>query len=91
MKVKISIWYEEDENCNYGFGGKLPMNDRTDYYWAWSDNDNPNFDPRTCTYDLKYRVFRRTDTTKGIPLTEPMSRAEAIAKYEQIIKLTRED
>lgn len=95
MKIKTSIWYEEDENCNYGFGGKLPMNDHPDdhpaYYWAWSEDDNPNFDPRTCTYDLKYRVFRSTNTPKGIPLTEPMSRAEAIAKCEQIIKLTRED
>jgi len=69
----------------------LDRDDHPEYYWAWSNDDNPDFDPRTCTYELKYRVFRRNGTTKGIPLTEPMSRAEAIAKCEQIIKLTKED
>lgn len=58
------------------------------YYWAWSANDNPDFDPRTGTFNLMYRVFRSSGTTKGEPITEPMSRAEAIAKCAQIIKLT---
>lgn len=86
-------WWEMDETCNED-ARSLTMLDRADhpvYYWAWSNADNPDFDPRTGTFNLMYRVFRSTDTTKGVPLTEPMSRAEAIAKYEQIIKLTRED
>lgn len=92
MEVKISIWRETDRQQRAKRNLKmLDRDDHPDYYWAWSDNDNPDFDPRTCTYELKYRVFRSTNTTKGIPLTEPMSRAEAIAKCKQIIKLTRED
>ena len=61
------------------------------YYWAWSNDDNPDFDPRTGTYNLMYRVYRSNGKIKGVPLTEPMSRAEAIAKCKQIIKLTKED
>jgi hypothetical protein len=92
MEVKISIWRESDRIRNTEVNIKmLDRDDHPEYYWAWSNDDNPDFDPRTCTYELKYRVFRRTDTTKGIPITEPMSRAEAIAKCEQIIKLTKED
>jgi hypothetical protein len=97
MTTEISFWNEEDEVCNVGLTGRkrsltmLDRDDHPDYYWAWSEDDNPDFDPRTGTHPIKYRVFRITNTTKGIPLTEPMSRAEAIAKCEQIIKLTRED
>lgn len=58
-----------------------------EYYWAWSMDDNPKYNPYD-TNDLAYRVFRSTSTTKGVPVTEPMTKAEAIAKCKQIVMLT---
>lgn len=60
------------------------------YYWAWQEEDNRGhsyFDPKMPKW---YRVFKlqagmyKRDT----PVTEPMTREEAIAYCERIVKLT---
>ena len=59
------------------------------YYWAWREEDNPQ---SYATPDDKklYRVFRAAkSSTRGIPLTETMSREEAKQKCEEIVKLTQ--
>jgi hypothetical protein len=58
------------------------------YYWAWSEEDNPNgFGvPENLK---KYRVFRAAkSSTRGIPMTEIMSREESIEYCERIVRLT---
>lgn len=59
------------------------------YYWAWREEDNPQ---SYATPDGKklYRVFRAAkNSTRGIPMTETMSREESIKKCEEIVKLTQ--
>lgn len=57
------------------------------YYWAWNEEDNPN--GFGIPEKLKrYRVFRASNSTRGIPMTETMSREEAIRKCEEIVRLT---
>lgn len=58
------------------------------YYWAWAAEDNKGhsyFSPENPRW---YRVFRDNGTTKSVPVTEPMSREEAVAYCHRIIKLT---
>jgi hypothetical protein len=60
--------------------------DRHVYYWAWAEADNPGhsyFDGRHAKW---YRVFKAEG--RGIPVTEPMSKVEAIAHCKRIVKLT---
>ena len=57
------------------------------YYWAWAMEDNPNYNMYRAN-DLKYRVFRGRRQGVGIPVTEPMSKREAVAKCKQIVMLT---
>ena len=58
------------------------------YYWGWKYEDNPDHSflrgvPKW------YRVFRADDsTTEGTPLTNPLTREEAIAYCQRIVKLT---
>lgn len=58
--------------------------DKHVYYWAWAERDNPN----TYTNPQHYRVFRATHTTHGTAVTEPMSRDEAKAHCQRIVKIT---
>lgn len=57
------------------------------YYWAWCDEDNPNGHGMP-EHLKKYRVFRAGSSTRGIPMTETMTREEARVYCEQIVKLT---
>jgi hypothetical protein len=60
--------------------------DKHVYYWAWAEEDNTGrsyFDGRHAKW---YRVFKAGG--KGIPVTEPMSKAEAIKYCQRIVKLT---
>lgn len=61
------------------------MLDEHVYYWAWQADDNiGNYRNPTL-----YRVFRaRKGVVHDAPITEPMSRDEAIAYCERIVKLT---
>jgi hypothetical protein len=62
------------------------MLDEHVYYFAWAEEDNTGhsyFDGRHAKW---YRVFKAGG--KGIPVTEPMSRDEAIAYCKRIVKLT---
>jgi hypothetical protein len=60
--------------------------DRHVYYWAWAETDNPN----AFRNPQLYRVFRLTPKmgTKDEPITEAMSKAEAIEYCKRIVKLT---
>jgi hypothetical protein len=60
------------------------LDDEHTYYWAWAGEDNPN----SYRNPTRYRVFRTTKTTRGIPMTETMSKAEAIVECQRIVKLT---
>jgi hypothetical protein len=62
--------------------------DKHVYYFAWAEEDNTGhsyFDGRHAKW---YRVFRATHTTHGTAVTEPMSRDEAKAHCQRIVKLT---
>jgi hypothetical protein len=58
------------------------------YYWAWKEEDNPDHKYFSPEMPKWYRVFRLGKTLKDTPITEPMSRAEAITYCERIVKLT---
>jgi hypothetical protein len=60
--------------------------DKHVYYWAWAEYDNPN----VYTNPKLYRVFRLTPKmgTKDEPITEAMSKVEAIEYCKRIVKLT---
>lgn len=59
------------------------------YYWAWSEDDNPN-SFGVPEHLKKYRVFRAArNSTRGIPMTEVMSREEAREYCDRIVKLTQ--
>ena len=53
------------------------------YYWAWSEEDNKDCDFRKPAW---YRVFKAEG--KGMPVTEPMSKEEAIDYCNRVVKLT---
>lgn len=57
------------------------------YYWAWTEKDNEGLDFRKPKW---FRVFRVPPKrgTKYVAVTEPMTRDEAIAYCERIVKLT---
>jgi hypothetical protein len=59
--------------------------DKHVYYWAWAEADNKDCDFRKPEW---FRVFRATHTTHGTAVTEPMSRDEAKAHCQRIVKLT---
>jgi len=58
--------------------------DKHVYYWAWAEADNPN----AFKNPQHYRVFRSGATIHDEPVTEPMSKAEAIEYCGRIVKLT---
>ena len=67
------------------------MLDKHVYYWAWAEEDNKDYDFRKPEW---FRVFRSGETGKlsqrihDDPVTEPMSRDEAIEYCQRIVKLT---
>lgn len=59
------------------------------YYWAWQEKDNLHHRLTSPYYPPLYRVFRSEPrATHDTPVTEPMTRDEAIATCERIVKLT---
>jgi hypothetical protein len=60
------------------------------YYWAWAEDDNKGISYFESNYKRKFRVFRLTPKmgTKDEPITEAMSKAEAIEYCQRIVKLT---
>ena len=64
------------------------MLDEHTYSAAWCDEDNPDFNVATDGEPKWWRVFRYYPNRPFHPVTEPMSRVEAKAKCEEIIKLT---
>jgi hypothetical protein len=64
------------------------------YYWAWTEYDNPKHNYRDSTRHLLFRVFRAHVSGKlsqrihDEPITEAMSKAEAIEYCQRIVKLT---
>ena len=60
--------------------------DKHVYYWGWAEYDNPN----AYRHPQLYRVFRVVPKmgTKDEPVTEAMTKGEAIAYCERIVKLT---
>ena len=58
--------------------------DKHVYYWAWAERDNPN----TYRNPQLYRVFRAGKTIQDEPITETMSKVEAIEYCKRIVKLT---
>ena len=64
----------------------LRKHDEHVYYWGWQEKDNEDCDFRKPKW---FRVFRASqDRVHDDPLTEPMSRDEAIAYCAGIVKLT---
>ena len=65
--------------------------DKHVYYWAWAEEDNKDCDFRKPEW---FRVFRSGETGKLFqrihddPITEVMSKAEAIEYCKRIVKLT---
>jgi hypothetical protein len=59
------------------------------FYWGWLAEDNPKHSYFSSNTEKLYRVFR-VESAYGAdsPLTEPMSRDEAIKYCERIVKLT---
>ncbi len=55
------------------------------YYWAWVEEDNKDCDFRKPEW---FRVFRSGATIHDDPVTEPMSKTEAIEYCQRIVKLT---
>jgi hypothetical protein len=56
------------------------------YYWAWQEKDNVDYDFNKPKW---FRVFRAIPNHVHDPVvTEPMTRDEAIAFCERIVKLT---
>ena len=65
----------------------MEKNEEHVYYWGWMEEDNPDhkyFDPHPPPF---YRVFKN-ERVRSIPVTEPMSKEEAIAYCKRIVKLT---
>lgn len=59
------------------------------YYWGWMEEDNPEHNYFSNTEAKWFRVFRAVPSTvKDDPITNPMSREEAIAYAHRIVKLT---
>jgi hypothetical protein len=59
------------------------------YYWAWLETDNPDHRYMDVKPPAWYRVFRyKDDGVKDVPVTEPMSKQEAVAFCRRIVKLT---
>ncbi len=64
------------------------LDDNHVYYWAWQEKDNPEHsylrgEPKW------FRVFRSIpNTIHDAPITETMSKVEAIAYCKHIVKLT---
>jgi hypothetical protein len=56
------------------------------YYWAWAEEDNPGYSYFGGQNGKWYRVFKAGG--KGTPVTEPMSREEAIDYCNRVVKLT---
>jgi hypothetical protein len=57
------------------------------YYWAWTEKDNVGF--KTLTAEPRYfRVWRVNYEGDDMPVTEKMSRAEAVEYCRRIVKLT---
>lgn len=55
------------------------------YYWAWQEKDNPD----SFSKPKWFRVFRAIpDRVHDAAVTEPMSRDEAKAYCDRIVKLT---
>ena len=63
----------------------LRKHDEHVYYWAWREEDNEDCDFRNPKW---FRVFRAGVHINDPPITEAMSRDEAIAYCERIVKLT---
>lgn len=62
------------------------LDDNHVYYWAWQEKDNEDYDFNKPKW---FRVFRATPNHVHDPVvTEPMTRDEAIAFCERIVKLT---
>jgi hypothetical protein len=62
--------------------------DKHVYYWGWLECDNPEYDYRGGTNKLLFRVFRAGKTIHDDPITEAMSKVEAIEYCKRIVKLT---
>jgi hypothetical protein len=59
------------------------------YYWAWLKDDNPNHRYLSSHNPEWYRVFRcERGRLHDDPITEPMSKQEAVAYCRRIVKLT---
>jgi hypothetical protein len=64
--------------------------DKHVYYWAWAEEDNPD----AYRNPQLYRVFRSqangrlSQRIHDEPVTEAMTKGEAIAYCERIVKLT---
>ena len=66
------------------------MLDEHVYYWGWTEYDNPKHNYINTTNSLLFRVFRSQShkTIHDEPITEAMSKAEAIEYCQRIVKLT---
>ena len=62
--------------------------DKHVYYWGWAEYDNPKYNYHDGTNHLLFRVFRAGKTLQDEPITEAMTKGEAIAYCERIVKLT---
>ncbi len=58
----------------------------TAYWVAWSDDDNPQGKD---TEPMMYRVFREDRVHKPTPITEAMSKAEAVKKLIELAYLIK--
>ena len=63
----------------------LRKHDEHVYYWGWQEKDNEDCDFRKPKW---FRVFRAGVHINDPPITEAMSRDEAIAYCAGIVKLT---
>jgi len=67
----------------------LRKHDEHVYYWAWREEDNPTHYYLSQKEPEWFRVFRSMpNTLHDDPITEAMSREEAIAYCQRIVKLT---
>lgn len=60
------------------------------YYWAWQESDNPDYKHMSPGEPKWFRVFRLSAgmNVKDAAVTEPMTKAEAMKKCGQIVRLT---
>lgn len=61
------------------------MLDEHVYYWAWQEEDNPS--PNKPQWFRVFRVAPNVRDEDGV-LTEPMTRDEAKAACQRIVKIT---